>query len=754
MNLKAGRQAKTAAAFEAAFKYVLMGLELLDPTSWETQYELTLELHTLAAETASLTGNFETLDRLFGLITRHAKTCLDMVGVYESKVHSHVSQGQLQEALDTALAILERLGLSLPAHPTDADFQHTLQKLQANYAHLSIEDLVNLPEMTDKSKLAIMHIASKSSAAAYIGRPALCLVMVLEQTNLSITYGNTSESSYMYAAYGWILCGVTGDIDAGYRFGQLATALLKKTGDTKFKSKVIEVTNGHIWHYKEALQNTLSNLKIGYQSGLDTGDLEYAGYNAFFYCCNAYLAGKELRRLEKDMAAYHEDMLRIRAETGLRWQAPFWQAVLNLLGQSTSPSRLNGKGFQEEPMLAILQQTNNQSALAAFYMNSLILCYLFEDYENALESAELAEQHKIGMFAMVSVAVTTFYDSLTRLQLYSKTSATEPRQGLQPVSANQEKLAQWAQLAPMNHQHKYDLVEAEKARVLGQFELAAKSYEKAIADARENEYLQEEALAYELAAKFYLAQGMNKFAHTYLTEAYYRYQRWGAKAKLKHLEQQYPQWLPPQRMTTMASTLATVTTSSTTRADTTRVTRSDWLDLTSILKAAQALSGEIVLARLLEKMMHVVIENAGAERGLLILEQQGTWVIEAEGATDKAEVAILHSLPIENHLPEAIINYVARTQENVVLSDARAEGLYTENPYIKTHQTQSVLCFPIVYQQQLRAILYFENNLTTGAFTPQRLSVLQMLSSQIAISLENAQYASLLEDKSNNAPRS
>ncbi len=299
----------------------------------------------------------------------------------------------------------------------------------------------------------------------------------------------------------------------------------------------------------------------------------------------------------------------------------------------------------------------------------------------------------------------------------------------------------------MNYQHKYDLVEAEKARILGQVAEAMDLYEKAIAGARENEYLQEEALAYELAAEFYLGRGMDKFAQTYMREAHYRYQQWGALAKVADLEERYPQWLA-QKSTPSMPTMLTNTSTATILASTrTRTTASQWLDLESVMKAAQTLSGEIVLSQLLSKMMRIVIENAGAERGFLILPYDNKWVIEAEGAIDKAEITTLHSLPIENHLPEAIISYVARTQENVVLADARREGLYTENPYIKAHQTQSVLCFPIVYQQQLRAILYFENNLSTGAFTKQRLNVLQMLSSQIAISLENAQVMAHLDTK-------
>ncbi|MCK5720630.1 MAG: GAF domain-containing sensor histidine kinase, partial [Thiomargarita sp.] len=200
--------------------------------------------------------------------------------------------------------------------------------------------------------------------------------------------------------------------------------------------------------------------------------------------------------------------------------------------------------------------------------------------------------------------------------------------------------------------------------------------------------------------------------------------------------------ITPKNLSSNVTTTCTIMTTDVTRMQTSTV-----LDLESITKAAQALTGEIILSKLLEKMMAVVIENAGAERGFLLLPQADKWFIEAEGAIDKQEATVLCSLPVEKYLPEAIISYVAHTKENVRLDNASQDGLYTENPYIQTHQTQSVLCFPIIYQQQLRAILYFENNLTTGAFTPERLKVLTMLSSQIAISLENAQVMANLDSK-------
>jgi signal transduction histidine kinase len=302
----------------------------------------------------------------------------------------------------------------------------------------------------------------------------------------------------------------------------------------------------------------------------------------------------------------------------------------------------------------------------------------------------------------------------------------------------------------MNFQHKYDLVEAEKRRVLGQLE-AIDWYERAIVGARNNKYLQEEALAYELAAKYYLGRGMDKIAQLYMKEAHYRYQQWGAVVKVEDLEERYPQLLAQKtaqaRTAIEKNSIASVMTSTTRRTD------SSILDLDSMMKAFQTLSGEIVLNRLLEKIMQTIIENAGAERGLLILEKklkgegEVEWLIEAEGTLNVDKVTVLQSLPLEGALPTAIFNYVLRTCKPVVLANAMNDDIYIKNRYIQKNKLKSVLCSPIIYQGKRVGILYLENNVTEGAFTPARLKLLDMLSSLAAISIENARLYKTLEEK-------
>lgn len=733
LNLTAGKQAKTSTAFDAALQYFLTGLELLAADAWETEYGLCLELHSLAAETATLEGDFEKLESLFFAVTQHAKTKLDMASVYESRIHSYVFRGKIQDSLNCALEIFGHLGLDLPIHPTYEDFQQVSQQLKAIYATRAISSLIDLPEMRDPKTHAIIELIGKMIASAYIGRPILCLVISVEQVRLCILQGNTSGSAYVYALYAFTLCGAEGDIEGGYQFAQLAIAVLEKSGDIKFKSKTLNALNGHVLHFKRALSLSLADTKMGYLSGLETGDFEYAGYNALFYSCNAYFSGRELQNLAHEMAAYHEGMRRIRAETGIQTQAPFWQAVLNLLGQSSQPTRLDGKAFVLDEMLPLLEQTNNQTTLAHYYLNTAMLCYLFEEDERAFEAIQLTIKYQEGVFAMFAMTMIFFYDSLIRLRLHTHFSPEAQAVSLQQIATNQDKMRRWAFYAPMNFQHKYDLVEAEQARVLGNFEIAAKTYEKAIAGARENEYIQEEALAYELASRFYLAHGMDKIAQTYVQEAHYAYTLWGAVTKLKALEQKYPQLL---NLNTPKIRKATTTT---THLSTTG--HGFALDLLSVIKANQAIFGEIILEKLLTALMKIIIQNAGAQTGYLILAHQDKLVIEASGTLENIEGSLkLQSINLETcpSLSQMIVNYVARTKKSVVLDNATQQGNFINDPYVKQQQPKSILCVPLINQGQLVSVVYLENNLTTGAFTAERIEILNLLASQAAISIQNA----------------
>ena len=512
-----------------------------------------------------------------------------------------------------------------------------------------------------------MRVMMAVTAAAYVVSPSLMILLILKQVELSLEYGNIPESSFAYVFHGLVLCSVVFDIESGYQFGLLSLELLHRLGEKRLKASTIFTFNEFVRPWKEHVKETLQPLLGTYQIGLETGNIEFAAYSIYVYPYYSYFIGKPLVQLEQEMAQYSHAIAQLKQEAALNWYNVFWQAVLNLMGHSNNPCRLTGNVYDENIQLPIYQQANDRLGIHTLHLHKCILHYLFHEYAPAVASSEIAEQYLDGVTGSLAVVMFHFYDSLARLALYPSLPELEQEAVLTKVSANQEKMKLWANHAPMNFQHKYDLVEAEKARALGQLN-AIEWYEKAIAGARENEYLNEEALAYELAGQFYLVKGMPKIAQVYLRDAHYAYQQWGALAKVKDLEERYPQFLSTKTARAMK---ADATISATRMASTSTKGGSEWFDLNSLMKAAQTLSGEIVLGQLLEKMMLIVIENAGAETGFLLLPQQEQWFIEAQGQVDSDEVHVLQSIPVENQpIAPTIIQYVERTQEHVVLQDA------------------------------------------------------------------------------------
>jgi predicted ATPase/signal transduction histidine kinase len=746
INLLAGQKAKAATAYEAALKYLNIGLEFLADKSWQKNYYLKLTLYVQATEVSYLNGNFAQMEQLTSVVLTEAKTILDKIKVYEVNIEALQSQNKELEAIETALPVLQTLGISFPELVQPLDIQQELEKTRTNLAGKRIEDLINLPQMSEAYQLAVMRVTSCIFSSIYIAASNLLPLLVSQQVNLSLKYGNTCLSAFAYVNYGLILCGVVGEIEEGYQFGRLALDLVDKFHAKELISKVKAVFYATISIWKEPIRSSLQSLQSTYQIGLEMGDLYYGTSCAYLYLFHAIFVGQELNNLALEIASYSQILSQFKQEGTLNYNNIYGQTALNLMGRAESPYRLLGEIYNEEIMLPLHLKTNDRYALCALYFNKLYLCYLFGEYSLAVENAEKAEQYLDGATATLLIPLFYFYDSLARLAVYDSASETQKQEILVRVTEHQEKLQNWAHYASVNYLHKFYLVEAEQHRVKGDALKAMEFYNRAIELAKENQYCNEEALANELAARFYLANSFNKIAQIYITDAWYCYLTWGAAAKIKDLENRYSNLLAIKSEIIAPRKSNFKTTS--------EQTSSVVLDLQTVVKASQILASEIVLNKLLEKLMKIVIENAGAQKGYLILEKAGEWVIEAQGSVNSENVTIMQPIPINSSdsdrqippLSAAIINYVARTQKDIVLNDAVHEGEFVRDPYVVVNQPKSVLCTPLLYQGKLSGILYLENNLTTGAFTPERVEILRILSTQAAISIENSYLYEQLED--------
>ncbi|MEH2235336.1 trifunctional serine/threonine-protein kinase/ATP-binding protein/sensor histidine kinase [Nostoc sp.] len=756
LNLIAGQRAKAATAHDSAIKYLQVGLGLLASDSWDNQYQLTLALHSEAAEAAFLSGDFEGMQRFVEIVQNCAKTLLDKIKVYEVQMQAYIGQNRLLEGVNTGLQVLKLLGVEFPEEPNSSDIGQALGETAAILNGMQIEDLIDLPQMSDRYKLAAIRILSSLFAPAYIAAPELLLLTLCKQVDLSVQYGNASISPFGYANYGLLLCGIVGDIDSGYEFGQLALTLLSKLNAQEIKAKTILIVNIFTRHWKEHLRETLEPLVSAYSIGMDTGDLEFAAFNLLMYSYFAYFSGKELTVLEREIAAYRDVANKINQETALNYIEIYWQAILNMLGKSENPCLLKGEAYDEQIRLPLHLQANDKTGLYYIYWNKFLLSYWFENYSEAIDNIVIAEKYLDAVVGLPLVPLFHFYDSLVRLAVYPDRPQSEQQEISDRVQANQEKMQKWAHHAPMNYLHKFYLVEAERHRVFGEKIAAIEMYDQAIALAQENEYINEEAIAHELAAKFYLSWGKETIAKTYMTNAYYAYSRWGAVAKVKHLEARYPQLIVQSNTEKLESNyLQTLQTSSTTTGG------SHILDFMTVMKASQVLSEEMELTHLLQKMMKIVIENAGAQQGYFIAKHDNQWLLEAAGIVEGQDVSV--STAIVNSkdeidsalLPVALLNYVERTRENLVLDNAVKDSRFAADAYITTYQSKSILCLPLIHSGKFTGIICLENNLIPGAFTSERLKVLSLLIAQISIAIDNARlytnlqtYSQQLEAKS------
>ncbi len=748
LNLMAGKKAKLATAYETAVRYLDIGLNILTIDSWQNNYNLTLNLHIEAAEVEYLNGNFENSNQLGSLTLRYANTILDKVKVYEIKIQSCILQNHLQEALEVGVQVLKLLNVQLPVQPNVKHLMVAVAQTKLTLLGKRIEDLVYLPRMTDPYKLAAMRLLMLLAPASSQAGSLHFALAILAMVRLSVKYGNSEAATYGYSLYGAIICDKFGEVEAGYRFGRLGLSLLNKIDAISLKTKVIFVFNAMIRHYKEIVKDTIVPMQHGMQNGLETGDIEYSGYSAWSLSYHLFCSTVNLELIDQKIDNYATLMHHTKLESVAYSISSIRQLILNFQTSSETNNIWKSETFDEADMIAGLG--NNSSWLSTFYFTKNILNYYFNNYTQAIENARLTEQYQESNPGFYLYCVNNFYYSLALLANYKNVTSTEQKQYLKKVAANQKKMKKWAHHAACNFQHKYDLVEAEKARIFGQNVKAMNLYDRAIAGAKENEYTQEEALGNELAAQFYLVLGKDKIAKTYMTDAYYGYIRWGALAKVKNLEERYPNLIIRSETITLQQDITGTIVSSSSRALNSSTNSNSILDLTTVMKVSEAITSEIVLDNLLDKLLSIILENAAAQKGCLILLKDDRLFIEAIDNDQHNDLVVLQSTPVEEsqHIPLSLINYVARTQQPLVLNDATQEAIYKEDSYILREQPKSILCAPIFYQGKFTGIIYLENNQVTGAFTNSRLEILKLLTSQAAIAIENARLYSREQDKS------
>ncbi|MEG4034420.1 AAA family ATPase [Microcoleus sp. S36b_A4] len=741
LNLAAGCKARNSTAYMAARVYLHTGIDLLTANCWQRQYELTLNLYVAAAEAAYLNADFDGMEEIAVQVLQASQTILDKIKIYEIQIAAQTAQSKSLEAIAVARDALWQLGIELPTAPDEALISQALQTVASQLQGRTIEELVDLPVMSDPQTQAAMPILAMLFAPILQGIPGLVPLLSSTMVSLSLSFGNAPASTVGYAIHGLVLSAFLGEAKTGYSFGKLALSLLDRVNAREFKCITHNMFGAFIQHHQNAMRAGLPTLKEGFLAGMETGDFLNAGYNIATYSYINFFAGVELDTWEPELAVYSATLAQVKQYSARTYLHMEWQMLQNLREVVNQPDCLIGSAYDETVMIPKHYQDREFSAIALVYVYKLLLAYSFGNYPAALNYISSAKECVMAVSGLIIVPIFHFYAALTYLAVFSTQPEIEQADILASVEIHQTTLHQWAQNAPMNHLHKWYLVEAERQRVLGNKADALDMYDRAIQLAQENLFINEEALANELAAKFYLEWGKEKVAQAYMIEAYYCYARWGAKAKIEDLEKRYPRLLgiilqQPQSFSSLKETIARGTITYNTNSSS---SHSNFLDLPTLIQASQAISGEIELDKLLTTLLKIAIANAGATKCVLLLKQKQYLQVAALVAEGQ-EPKLLPSIPLESSQDVAIslVNTVKRSLKPVVIVDARVSFQVASDRYIEQHQPISVLCMPILNQGQLIGVLYLENNLTVGAFTSDRIEMLNLLASQAAISLENA----------------
>jgi PAS domain S-box-containing protein len=735
-NLIAGRRAKASTAYASALKYLVAGVALVGDDGWDRQREVAFALELHRAECEFLTGALAAADERLTALAARTKDSVEAARVACLRVDLLVTRDQSGRAIAVGLEYLHNLGIEWSPHPTEEDARREYQRIWSTLGDRPLEVLVDLPLMTDPASLATLDVLARLNPPAYFTNPNLGSLVTCRMVNLSLEHGNADASPFAYASLGVIAGPRFGDYETGYRFGRLGYELVEQRGLKRFQAATYLLFGNLVLPWTQPVRAGRDLVRRAFEAANQSGDLTWAAYSCNHLNTNLLAAGDPLEQVQGEAERGLAFAQKIRFGTVIDCISAQLGLVRTLRGLTPVLGRFDDANFDE---LRIERRFAENPDLATaecwYWIRKLQARFFAGDYGAALDAA-LRAQRLLWASPTFEPAEYHFYGALSRAASFDTATAEERQVHLEALAEHQRHLEIWAGTCPENFENRAALVGAEIARIEGRASDAMTHYDQAIRSAQANGFVHNEALANELAARFYLTRGSEKAARGYLQDAHHAYLRWGANGKARQLEQWYPTLKPYADDPRQTATITKIG------------TPIEQLDLATVLSVSQIVSAEIVLENLIEALMRTAVEHAGAQRGLLVLPRGAELWIEAQADTDVGSVTVaLREAPIAAaELPESILRYCARTQESVILDDASARGAFANDAYIARVQAQSVLCLPFVKQGRLIALLYLENHLAASAFTPARIAVLKVLASQAAMTLENARlYRDLAE---------
>lgn len=731
-NLAAGRKAKAATAYQAAAGYLRAGMAAFsDERCWEDDYDLTFALHLERAECEHLAGAFGEAEPLFSALLARARTARERAVALKLRVVLHFTRGRFADAMDAGARALELVGIEVPRgdDALSAALAAALAEVSANLSGRAIGDLINAPEMTDPEKRLASEILTTMMLAGPLVGPVLYAYLTTTLTNLYLKHGHSGATAYGYMSYGAMATFVFDRYDEARAFGELALALDAQHKNERLACQLNEMF-GIFSHFFRPIRGSLAYLDKAYRAGLEAGDLLYLSFARYHDLTIRFCLGEDLLTLGVAVDEALLLMARTRVAVTTDGLVLVKQAIASLTEGGRGGGALGGEGFDEAAFIAARGGADHEYIACIYYLLKAELALLFGDHEAALSMATLAEEKSASGKNLYVLTELSFYMCLIALAL---DHAGDEGIGA-ALARHREKVAAWAEACPENFLHKHLLILAEEARAKGEgMEVVLDRFDHAIAAARQGGFAHHAALASERCAEFLLARGRPKLARIYRTEAHQGYLRWGATAKAARILERSPDLLLP------AEPAPTSTTTSTITATSAGSLSASVFDVMAVVRTMAAIMSEIVLEELLEKLMAIVLENAGAQRAVLLLPRDGELSMEAMIAVDGGGALIGPRIPADasSELAMTVVRYAERTRGAVVLG-AVVEQRFAGDPYLTSRRPKSVLALPMVHQGRVTGVLYLENNALYDAFHAARLELLRLLASQAAIAIENA----------------
>lgn len=737
LNLEAARTANASLAFDAARHYLDVGRSLLPENPWgAATIDLALGLYEHSADNAMARGDMASLDAFGALVIEHARTPLERLPIYRHKLRADVIRTRYAEAVDLALDILKGAGVVLPRKPHTG---HVLAEIAKTWIAMRGRrplELASLPDMERAEDRALIAVLTSAAPAAYFAEPNLLPIIGTTSARLSMRLGNAGPSAYGYAVCGLILCGVLGDIDRGYEFGQLAERLGERYGGAD-QGRAEFVVVVFIRHWKEPLKAVAKRLHDVWRRALLNGDEESATYCAGVSHYNGFFSGESLDVLVPRLADPVEQMASSGQEHS-KYGFLSWAQLFALFRSASVPTALSGAIFDMKKRLPQFEATKNGVQIALSSLASGILHLTFGRHREAWIDLERAHEHRESIVAQVAVPGLAYVRAIAGLSLLLTPDGAAGASHLRrEVRADRDRLAKWVTFFGGNFGHRLQLVDALRFLLSGDLAGALVALERAIESARAAAMPYDEALGCEHAARVCSRLGLPQLERSYYTRSARLYVRWGAIGKALTVDDEARRALGTVAREATAPT-ASVSVSS--DPDESRSTTGAAVDVSSLLKALRTISREISVERLLSRTMEVALENAGADRGVLLLPSGGAWMVRLERRVGDAPGTGTTNVPLAQYeeLPHAIVDFVARTRETVALDDATRADRFARDPYVLRARPRSVLCGPILRQGGLSAIVYLENRLSDGTFTEGRMQLVEAVGAQAAIAMENA----------------